>query len=127
MGSAYVTRALLPALKRRYPAGSARNGPMRNGHVVFVGSMAGQFPVYGYCAYAATKFAVRGFAEGLQMELAAHPIRVTLAHPADTDTPGYAAENQQKVRVPRFAAPIATTIYSTIYYLPLSLTINSTT
>lgn len=101
MGSAYVTRALLPALKRRYPAGSARGGPMRNGHIVFVGSMAGQFPVYGYGAYAASKFAVRGFAEGVQMELAAHPIRVTLAHPADTDTPGYAVENKLKVSASR--------------------------
>jgi 3-dehydrosphinganine reductase len=96
LGSAYVTRALLPALKRRYPAGGARSSPMRNGHVVFVGSMAGQFPVYGYGSYAASKFAVRGFAEGLQMELAAHPLLVTLAHPADTNTPGYAVENQLK-------------------------------
>jgi 3-dehydrosphinganine reductase len=76
---------------------------MTTGTITLTSSMAGQVGVFGYSAYSPTKFALRGFAEVLQMELesaafAAHNknIVVQLAYPPDTDTPGYALENIHK-------------------------------
>lgn len=53
--------------------------------------------IFGYTAYCATKFAVRGFAESLAMELTPHNVYVTLSMPPDTDTPGLAIEEQTKI------------------------------
>lgn len=62
------------------------------GKMVFVSSGAAFFGIYGYGAYAPSKFAMRGLAEVLRVELAASGISVTLAYPPDTDTPQLAAE-----------------------------------
>jgi 3-dehydrosphinganine reductase len=48
--------------------------------------------LYGYSAYAASKWALRGVAESLQMELKPYHIYVSVAFPPDTDTPGYETE-----------------------------------
>lgn len=48
-----------------------------------------QVGVYGYAPYAAAKFGLRGLAECLQQELLPANIRVSLAFPPDTMTPGY--------------------------------------
>jgi len=66
------------------------------GHLVFVASAAAILGIYGYSAYGASKFAVRGLAEVLRVELAARKIAVTLVLPPDTDTPMLAAE--EKIR-----------------------------
>lgn len=63
-------------------------------HVAFVSSMAGQVGLFGFTAYSPSKFALRGLAETLAMELKPHGIGVTLVYPPDTDTPGYAVECQ---------------------------------
>lgn len=47
-------------------------------------------------AYAGTKFALRGLAESLAMELRPYNISVTLSLPPDTDTPGFATEQLTK-------------------------------
>ena len=57
-GSVLLTRAVIKGMLDR-----------KQGRVVFVSSMAGQLGLYGYTAYAASKFALRGFAESLQMEV----------------------------------------------------------
>lgn len=44
--------------------------------------------VYGYTAYSASKFGLRGLAEALQQEVIADDIHVSLIFPPDTDTPG---------------------------------------
>jgi NAD(P)-dependent dehydrogenase (short-subunit alcohol dehydrogenase family) len=49
-----------------------------------------QVGVYGYAAYSASKFALRGLAEVLQQELISRNIRLSLVYPPDTDTPGFA-------------------------------------
>ena len=67
-----------------------------SGRIVLVSSQAGQVGVYGYTSYCATKFALKGLAESLQMELARDNIYVTVAYPPDTDTPGLAEENKSK-------------------------------
>lgn len=60
----------------------------RSGHIVMVSSIAGQIPVFGYTAYCAAKFAVRGFAESLRFEAKPFNINVSIVFPPDTDTPG---------------------------------------
>lgn len=66
------------------------------GRIVLVSSGAALFGIYGYSAYAPSKFAVRGLGEVLRVELAEHGIAVTLAFPPDTDTPQLVAENRTK-------------------------------
>lgn len=45
--------------------------------------------IYGYTAYSASKFALRGMAEALQQEVIAEDIHVSLIFPPDTETPGF--------------------------------------
>lgn len=85
MGALNIAHALAP---RMSDAGG--------GHMVFVSSGAAFFGIYGYSAYAPSKFAMRGLAEVLRVELAPHGIGVTLAYPPDTDTPQLVAENETK-------------------------------
>ena len=58
IGSVYATRAVITDMKRH-----------NTGRIVFTSSQAGQVGIFGYTAYSATKFALRGFAEALQMEV----------------------------------------------------------
>lgn len=84
-GTLNLLRAVLPAMRAR-----------RSGHVVLMSSGAGLVGIYGYAAYAPSKFAVRGLAEVLRAELREHGIGVSVVHPPDTDTPQLAAENLTK-------------------------------
>ncbi|KPP67174.1 3-ketodihydrosphingosine reductase-like, partial [Scleropages formosus] len=68
----------------------------RMGRIMFVSSQAGQIGLFGYTAYSPSKFALRGLAESLQMEMKPYNIYVTVAYPPDTDTPGFAEENKSK-------------------------------
>jgi 3-dehydrosphinganine reductase len=76
LGSVNLVRSALPAMLEK-----------RSGHIVLISSGAGLLGLYGYSAYAPTKFAVRGFAEALRSELAPEGIRVSVVYPPDTDTP----------------------------------------
>lgn len=84
-GTLHAIRAVVPSMIER-----------RTGHVLVVSSDAGIVGVYGYSAYAPTKFAVRGLAETLRAELKPHGIVVACAYPPDTDTEGLAAEDATK-------------------------------
>ena len=46
--------------------------------------------IYGYVAYSASKFGLRGLAESLQQEVIEDNIHVSMIFPPDTDTPGLA-------------------------------------
>ncbi|KAM8967702.1 3-ketodihydrosphingosine reductase [Pelodytes ibericus] len=85
LGSVYPSRAVISTMKER-----------RMGRIVFISSQAGQLGLYGYTAYSPTKFALRGLAEALQMEVKPYNVYVTVAYPPDTDTPGFAEENKSK-------------------------------
>lgn len=80
------------------------------GRVVLVSSQAGQVGLFGYAQYSATKFALRGFAEALAMELHTRRIRVSLAFPPDTDTPGLALENEGKPELTRRLSGASATV-----------------
>ena len=69
-----LTRDLLPQLSANA------------GFVVNVGSGYGSIGFPGYCAYSASKFALRGFTEALRRELSDTPVRVLYLAPRATDT-----------------------------------------
>lgn len=81
----YPTRYVIPKMKA---AG--------RGIIVITASQAALIGIYGYGAYAASKFALRGLAETLAMETAHKGITVTLALPSDTNTPGFELEEKTK-------------------------------
>lgn len=84
-GSLAFARAVAPAM--------AAQG---SGHLVFVSSGAAFAGIFGYAGYGASKFAVRGLAETLRVELSGKGVVVTLACPPDTDTPQLAYEAARK-------------------------------
>jgi 3-dehydrosphinganine reductase len=98
-GALNVVRALLPAMRTRGA-----------GHLVFVSSGAGLVGIFGYSAYAPSKFAVRGLAEVLRAELAPEGIGVSIVYPPDTDTPQLAAEAATKPVETRAIAAAAGTM-----------------
>ena len=66
------------------------------GKIGMIASGAAFFGIYGYSAYAPSKFALRALAEVLRIELAPRNILVTLCYPPDTDTPQLEIENRTK-------------------------------
>jgi NAD(P)-dependent dehydrogenase (short-subunit alcohol dehydrogenase family) len=59
----------------------------KESHIVNVSSIFGLIGPPGQTAYAASKFAVRGFSESLREELRATGVRITSVHPAGIATP----------------------------------------
>jgi NAD(P)-dependent dehydrogenase (short-subunit alcohol dehydrogenase family) len=71
---AELTRLLLPALRTA------------GGRVVLLNSGAGLVARPGWASYAASKFALRGFADALRAEEVGNGVRVTSLHVGRTDT-----------------------------------------
>ena len=84
-GTLWPIRSVVPEMVRR-----------RRGSVVGICSAAGLVGVYGYSAYGAAKFAVRGLLESLRTELAPHGVHVGCVYPPDVDTPMLADEEEFK-------------------------------
>lgn len=80
-GTVNVVKAVLPGMMSR-----------GTGHIVNISSVAGFGGVFGYSAYGASKYAVRGFSDVLRSEMKAYGLRVSVVFPADTDTPQLAYE-----------------------------------
>jgi short-subunit dehydrogenase len=76
-GVVHSTRAFLPHLSRQ-----------REAHIVNLSSVFGIVAPPGQSAYAASKFAVRGFSESLRHELqtADSPVRLSVVHPGGIST-----------------------------------------
>lgn len=55
-----------------------------NKAIILVGSMASQLNIFGFVAYGASKFAIRGIWEALTMECESLGIRVICAFPPNT-------------------------------------------
>ncbi len=64
------------------------------GHIVNISSLAGILGIYGYSAYGATKFAIRGFSDILRSEMKPRGIGVSVVYPPDVDTPQLAYESK---------------------------------
>ncbi len=57
------------------------------GHIVNISSLAGWIAMPGLTAYAASKFGLRGFSEGLRHELTPYEVQVTTVYPFFSRTP----------------------------------------
>ena len=75
-GALYFTKALLPRMVER-----------KSGWLVFISSVSGRIASPEKSAYAATKFAMTGFAEALSMEVEAAGIHLLTVYPGVIDTP----------------------------------------
>jgi 3-dehydrosphinganine reductase len=84
-GTLNICRAVVPEMIRR-----------RKGHIINISSLVGLIATFGYSAYGASKWAVRGLTDTLRYELKPHGVRVSIAFPPDTDTPQLAFEEPIK-------------------------------
>jgi 3-dehydrosphinganine reductase len=84
-GTVYITKEILPEMLKR-----------GSGYIVNISSIAGFIGTFGYTAYGASKFAVRGFSDALRAEMKLHGIGVSLVFPPDTQTPQLEYESRIK-------------------------------
>ena len=82
-GSRHFAAAVLPHLAAR-------------SHLVFIASLAGLTGSFGYTAYCASKFGVRGLAEALRYELKPRGVDVSLCCPGEILTPMVAEEKRDQ-------------------------------
>ncbi|WP_455382587.1 SDR family oxidoreductase [Salinispira pacifica] len=75
LGLIRVCRAVLPIMRER-----------RGGRIINISSLAGQMGLPFQSVYSATKFAVEGFSESLQMEVARYGIRIVVVEPGNAAT-----------------------------------------
>jgi 3-dehydrosphinganine reductase len=68
------------------------------GTIVGISSAAGLVGVFGFGAYAPSKYAVRGLMDALRAEVEGRGVFVACAFPPDTLTPGFETENLIKPR-----------------------------
>jgi len=80
-----MIRAAIPAMISR-----------GSGYIVNLSSAAGFIGVFGYSAYSASKYAVRGLSDVMRAELKPHGVGMSIVFPPDTDTPQYAYEEKIK-------------------------------
>lgn len=85
-GTYFPIKAIISKMKER-----------KSGAIVITGSQASLLGIFGFTSYSASKYAIRGLAEALDMEVRAYNVNVTVALPPDTDTPGFEKENQTKL------------------------------
>lgn len=74
-GLLYVTKKVLPFMKMN-----------NKGHIINIGSIAGQWTYANGVVYCATKAAVRTISEGLRIELVDTPIKITNIQPGLVET-----------------------------------------
>jgi 3-dehydrosphinganine reductase len=96
LGPIHLCKAVVPAMLER-----------GSGHIVNISSVAGFLGTYGYSAYGASKFGLRGFSDVLRSELKHRGIQVSVVFPSDTDTPQLADETPYKPEVTRILAESA--------------------
>ena len=74
-GLLYMTRLIVPGMVERM-----------KGHIINVGSVAGDAAYAGGAVYCATKAAVKALSDGLRIDLAHTPLRVTTLKPGLVET-----------------------------------------
>lgn len=82
-GTVYALHQALPSLKE-WSMEDRHSHPVS---IVLISSLASVFFMYGHAVYTATKYALRGLAEGLRAELLPYKnIKVTVINPGFVDT-----------------------------------------
>jgi 3-dehydrosphinganine reductase len=84
-GTVNMVKTVLPSMLER-----------GSGHIINISSAAAYLGVFGYSAYGASKYAVRGFSDVLRQESKPLGIGVSVVFPPDMDTPGFVNENKTK-------------------------------
>jgi 3-dehydrosphinganine reductase len=84
-GTVNAAKAVVPTMIER-----------QKGHIVNLASLLGFASTYGYTAYCAAKFGVRGFSNALRHELGPHGVHVSCVYPQDTGTPGLQQEREMQ-------------------------------
>jgi len=74
-GAFLLTKAVLPHMIR-----------VKSGEIVNIASLAGKNSIKGGAGYCATKWALRGFASSLMLEVREHNIRVSTVFPGSVET-----------------------------------------
>ncbi len=96
-GSAEMSRAILREwLSPDNPAPGPKAEPK---HIIFTASVLALFAIVGYGPYTPSKWALRGLADTLAMELNLYPdnpVKVHVVFPATITSPGLERENQTK-------------------------------
>ena len=82
IGTVNLTKLIVPEMVEKH-----------SGYIVNISSLAAVIGIYGYTAYAPSKYAVRGFSRCLRAELKPIGIEVSVVLPPDTDTPQLAFEH----------------------------------
>ena len=91
-GAYYCIKALLPLIKAQ-----------EAGYILNVGSLLGKIvPFANVSVYAATKFALAGFTEGLRKELKSQGISVGLLMPGSINTPFQNKKGEVERKAPAF-------------------------
>lgn len=85
-GALYFTKALLPQMVDR-----------KTGWLVFISSVSGRIASPEKAAYAATKFAMTGFAEALSMEVEPSGVHLLTVYPGVIDTPFFSDQMLSKM------------------------------
>ena len=80
-GTVYFTKALLPRMVER-----------KKGWLIFLSSVSGRIVSPEKTAYAATKFAMTGLAEGISLEVEPAGVHVLTVYPGVVDTPFHTAQ-----------------------------------
>lgn len=80
-GTVNTVKAVLPGMLAR-----------GSGQIINIASGAAFLGVFGYSAYGASKYAVRGFSDVLRAEMKPRGVAVSIVFPPDTDTPQLAGE-----------------------------------
>ena len=84
-GTVNAVKAVVPTMIER-----------KKGHIVTFSSVLGFAASFGYTAYCAAKFGVRGFTDALRHELKPYGIHVSCVFPQDTDTPQLYQEREMQ-------------------------------
>ncbi|MGE5603162.1 MAG: SDR family oxidoreductase, partial [Nitrososphaerales archaeon] len=71
-GALHVLKAVAPGMMQR-----------RSGHIVNVSSGAAIVPTFGYTAYGASKYALRGLSDVLRLELKPYNVLISVVYPPD--------------------------------------------
>ncbi|KXX73151.1 3-ketodihydrosphingosine reductase gsl-3 [Madurella mycetomatis] len=96
-GSAEMSRAILREWLS--PENSSPGGAAEPKHVIFTASVLALFAIAGYGPYTPSKWALRGLADTLAMEVNLYPdnpVKVHVVYPATITSPGLERENQTK-------------------------------
>eukprot|EP00472_Partenskyella_glossopodia_P011385 CAMPEP_0197524524 /NCGR_PEP_ID=MMETSP1318-20131121/9176_1 /TAXON_ID=552666 /ORGANISM="Partenskyella glossopodia, Strain RCC365" /LENGTH=296 /DNA_ID=CAMNT_0043077499 /DNA_START=227 /DNA_END=1117 /DNA_ORIENTATION=- len=84
-GALHTAKAVVPLMIGR-----------RSGQIVFVSSAAIAVPFIGYSSYAPSKAALSTLSDTLRNELIGFGVKVSVAYPPDTESPGYEEEMKMK-------------------------------